>query len=258
MTTTIAAIKAYVGKYDSDPLEFQNLDNAVEVICNSPEFKNLLLALINTPAFSQTLGQEFAAAGAIAGIAACRSLRSCLNLSLSRFFGLWAELVMSLDLAAGAEWYAFANKMHQSNIGGNKLIDRLLKGDNADFYRELVETLVRDNPHAIYPTSSYRESQGFVESTDDATTIEAVLHSRTFTSVKLLSNALDPEQTILRDLYIPLGRCVCLIDQNVEAHFGEQLENYFSYHGIHLDKLVYRAMEVDKGISTVEIGRAHV
>lgn len=252
MTTTIAAIKAYIGTYDSDPLGFQSLDNAVEAICDSSEFKALLLALINSPAFSKELGEEFAEAGAIAGIAACRSLRSCLNLSLSRFFGLLAELVATLDEAAGEEWYGFSNRMHQSNIGGNKLIDRLLKGADAMFYRELAETLVEENPHAIYPTSSYRESRGFVESTADDTTIEAVLHSRTFTSVKLLDNALAHDQTILRDLYISLGRCVCLIDQNVDTYFGAQLEDYFSHHGIHLEKLIYRAMEVDKGISTVE------
>ena len=34
--------------------------------------------------------------------------------------------------------------------------------------------------------------------------------------------------------------------------FGEQIEHYFDYHGIPLEKIVYRAMEVDKGISTVE------
>ncbi|MEM9215844.1 MAG: sedoheptulose 7-phosphate cyclase [Cyanobacteria bacterium P01_F01_bin.150] len=252
MTTTIAAIQAYIGAYDSEPLGFQSLDNAVEAICNNSEFKELLLALLNSPAFSKELGQEFAAAGAIAGISACRSLRSCLNFSLSRFFGLLAELVTALDEAAGQEWYAFANKMHQSNIGGNKLIDRLLKGANSAFYQELADMLVVENPHAIYPTSSYRESRGFVESTDDDTTIEAVLHSSTFTSVKLLDDVLNPEQTILRDMYVSFGRCVCLIDQNVEIHFGQQLEDYFNHHGIHLEKLVYRAMEVDKGISTVE------
>jgi 3-dehydroquinate synthetase len=38
----------------------------------------------------------------------------------------------------------------------------------------------------------------------------------------------------------------------VEQFYGEQIEHYFTYHGIKLDKLVYRAMEVDKGIHTVE------
>ncbi|MEL7476181.1 MAG: sedoheptulose 7-phosphate cyclase, partial [Cyanobacteria bacterium J06555_12] len=45
---------------------------------------------------------------------------------------------------------------------------------------------------------------------------------------------------------------VCLVDRNVETYYGEQIEHYFDHHGIKLDKLVYRAMEVDKGIGTVE------
>jgi len=67
-----------------------------------------------------------------------------------------------------------------------------------------------------------------------------------------VDNSLNPEQLMLRDTYISHGRCVCLIDQNVERYFGEQLEHYFDYHDIKLEKLVYRAMEVDKGIRTVE------
>ena len=76
--------------------------------------------------------------------------------------------------------------------------------------------------------------------------------SRTFTSIRVVENCLDPEQTVLRDMYVSLGRCVCLVDENVESYYGEQIDKYFRHHGIHLDKLVYRAMEVDKGIRTVE------
>lgn len=74
----------------------------------------------------------------------------------------------------------------------------------------------------------------------------------TFTSIKVLENSLDPQQHLLRDMYISFKRCVCLIDQNVEHHYGQQIEDYFHHHQIHLEKLVYRAMEVDKGIHTVE------
>ncbi|MGF1498622.1 MAG: sedoheptulose 7-phosphate cyclase [Elainellaceae cyanobacterium] len=89
-------------------------------------------------------------------------------------------------------------------------------------------------------------------STADDQAIEAVMNSATFTSMRVLENTLDPQQTVLRDTYRPLGRCVCLVDQNVERHYGEEIERYFQHHGIHLEKLVYRAMEVDKGIHTVE------
>ncbi|MEM8717133.1 MAG: sedoheptulose 7-phosphate cyclase, partial [Cyanobacteria bacterium P01_G01_bin.4] len=197
-------------------------------------------------------GAEFATAEAVEGVSACRELRSCLNLSLSRVFGLLAELISAFNSAAGDEWYAFANRIHQSDLAGVKLLDHLLTGSDREFYQDLAERLVNDNPHAVYPTSSYRESSAHVVSTNDDRLIEAVMHSSTFTSIRVLENVLDPQQTVLRDMYISHGRCVCLVDRNVETYYGEQIEHYFDHHGIKLDKLVYRAMEVDKGIGTVE------
>ena len=252
MTKTTSAVKAFISEHNCEPLAYQNLENAIEAICCSEQFKNLLLSLIDSPAFSKELGEEFAVADAVEGLSACRKLRSSLNLSLSNFFGVLAELLAAFDEAAGKEWYTFANKIHPAELGKIKLIDCLLNSKDRDFYQDLAEKLVEENPHAIYPTSNYRESRGYVESTADDQTIEAVVRSSTFTSVKVLDNSLNPEQLMLRDLYVSHGRCVCLVDRNVESYFGEQLEHYFDYHDIKLEKLVYRAMEVDKGIYTVE------
>ena len=252
MTKTTSAVKAFISKHDCELLTCQNLDNAVETICCNEQFKSLLLALIDSPAFSQELGVEFAEAGAVKGLSACRKLRSCLNLSLSNFFGLLAELLSSFDGAVGRDWYEFANRIHPSELGKIKLLDLLLNSTEAEFYQNLAERLVVENPHAVYPTSNYRESRGYVESTNNDQTIEAVMRSSTFTSIRVIDRSLDPEQLLLRDMYVSHGRCVCLIDQNVERYFGEQLEHYFDHHGIELKKLVYRAMEVDKGIYTVE------
>ncbi len=252
MTKTTSAVKAFISEHDCDPLEYQNLDNAVEAICCNEQFRNLLLSLINSPAFSEELGVEFAVANAVKGLSSCRKLRSSLNLSLSNFFGLLAELFSAFDEATGKEWYTFANRIHSESLGKTKLLDLLLDSTERDFYQDLAVHLVEENPHAIYPTSNYRESRGYVESTADDQTIEAVVRSSTFTSVRVVDNSLNPEELMLRDAYISHGRCVCLVDQNVEGYFGEQLEHYFDYHEIKLEKLVYRAMEVDKGIHTVE------
>lgn len=250
--TTTSAITAFISNQDEGVLTGSNLDLTVAKLCASENFKSLLIALIEAPAFSQALGKAFAEADAIAGISTCRSLRSCLNFSLARFFGSLAELIAAFDRAAGDRWYAFAGKVYQSDLRDQKLRTRLLAGEKKDFYQTLVDKLVVTNPHAVYPTSSYRESAGFVESTADDRTIEAVISASTFTSIRLVDHTLDPGQTLLKDTYISHGRCVCLIDQNVEQFYGEQLEHYFDYHGIVLEKLVYRAMEVDKGIYTVE------
>ncbi len=252
MTKTTSAVKAFIETFDNTVLANPDLDQVMGAICCDQAFKALLLSLIEIKAFSEELGKEFAAVDAIAALPACRNLRSGLNFSLSRFFSLLAELVSAFDETVGAKWLAFANRMHQSNLGANKLLDRLSRSQDGEFYQDLAARLVVENPHAIYPTSSYRAGNASVVSTTDDQTIEAVMSFSTFTSVKLIDNVLDPEQSILRDTYISLGRCVCLIDENVERYFGEQFESYFDYHEIHLEKLVYRAMEVDKGIYTVE------
>jgi len=252
MTKTTSAVKTFIVTCDSEILTYQNLGNAVEAICCSEHFRELLLCLINSPAFSKELGEELAAVNAIEGLSACRKLRSSLNLSLSSFFGFLQQLISSFDVAAGAEWSVFADKIHKSSLGQQTLLTFLLHSQDSEFYEQLVAQLVQSNPHTIYPTSNYRESNAHVVSTDDDQTIEAVMTSKTFTSIRVVENSLDPQDTTLRDVYISLGRCVCLVDQNVEGYFGEQIEHYFDYHGIPLEKLVYRAMEVDKGINTVE------
>ena len=252
MTKTISSVKAFIDTYDNQPLSYQDLDHAIESICCSVELRDLLLALIESDAFSEEFGKEFALVGAISGLSACRRLRSSLSLSLGSFFGLLAELTAAFNAAAGAEWSAFADRLYPSDLSKTKLLARLLSSRDADFYQALAAHLVEANPHALYPTSSYRESRGHVVSTLDGQSIEAVMSASTFTSIKVLENSLDPAQHLLRDMYISSGRCVCLIDQNVERYYGQQIEDYFQHHQIRLDKLVYRAMEVDKGIHTVE------
>jgi len=257
MTTTVSAIAKFTETYRTKPLHQQALSEAVKEICCSAPFKDLLLALISAPAFSAKLGEEFAAVNAVEGISACRSLRSALNFSLGRFFGLLTELITAVDKPAGAQWQIFANKLYPSEIGEYKLLTYLTNStltnpEVASTYATLAEDLIQQNPHAIYPTSSYRESHGTVESTPDDQTIEAVMRHSTFTSMKIVDHTLDVEQPLLRDAYIALGRCVCLVDQNVEQYYSEQIEQYFAHHEIVLEKVVYRAMEVDKGIATVE------
>ncbi len=252
MTKTTSAVKDFIAGYDCDVLIDSDLGKAVKALSDSNYFKDIILALIEAPAFSEELGQEFAQASAIEGLSACRSLRSCLSFTLSNFFNLFKKLVSSFDPTTGLKWSAFSDRFQNSLLGQEKLLNVLLRGDKGEFYEGLTYRLVDTDPRAVYPTSSYRTGNAHVVSTDDDQSIEAVMSFSTFTSIKVVENSLDPEQTVLRDMYIALGRCVCLVDQNVESYYGEQIERYFAHHNIPLEKLVYRAMEVDKGIKTVE------
>lgn len=103
MTPTTSAVKTFIAAQDRQVLKCDDLENSLEQLSASSHFQDLLLALIDAQAFSAELGQEFALAGAISGLSACRQLRSCLNASLSQFLGLLSELISAFDVATGLE-----------------------------------------------------------------------------------------------------------------------------------------------------------
>jgi len=264
--SVVSTVSAFAFEYEPKLLKDKDLQNAIDSVLFSRSFDQLALALIDAPAFSEALGKDFANADAIAGISACRSLRGCLNFPLGRFFSGLAEMVSAFDADKGNQWYAFASRIYQSDFNRYKLLSYLLERESGAVnngsekqaqeervsYADLAGKLVKTNPHAIYPTSCYRESAGFVESTADDQVIEAVVSASTFTSIRIVDHTLDKENLLLRNIYAPLERCVCLIDSNVEQLYSEALEDYFAHHNILLEKRVHRAMEVDKGIYTVE------
>jgi hypothetical protein len=63
--------------------------------------------------------------------------------------------------------------------------------------------------------------------TPDSQTIEAVMSTILTTTIKITRNVLDPKNTILAEVYKPLGRCVAVIDDKVVKLFGKELEAYF-------------------------------
>ena len=238
MTKTIPAVRAFIGAFDSALLVGEDLSHSVNTVCFSPCFKDLLLALIENDAFSPEMGHQFSAAGAIEGLSACRRLRSGLNSSLSSFFTLLSELLSAFDASVGTAWSKFAAKVQQSSLAKKRLLSVLLSGPDEAFYAALVDQLIVGDPHAVHPPSSYRQSAGFVVSTEDDQSVEAVMTHSTFTSIRVVEDSLEPHQTLLKDMYSASGHCVCLIDQNVERFYGEKLEHYYDFHGIPLDKLV--------------------
>ena len=108
------------------------------------------------------------------------------------------------------------------------------------------------DPHAVYPTSIYRHSNGLTLATPDSQTIEAVMTTSLTTTIKITRGVLDPANTILANVYKPLGRCVAVVDDKVIVHYGAKLEAYFAAHGISLVTLIHGGNEVDKDIHHVE------
>ena len=240
----------------------QHLHQQLQEIFSSTPFQALLVALVEAPAFSLSFGRQFAAEHAVGAISSCRVLRGALNLPMQHFFDLLGQLFASFPhhaaaLQAAPLWQQFAAQVRAvPDVADAKVVTfatRQLANPTAQsFYAELAARLETDTPHAVYPTSNYRESNGSVESTADDQTIEAVMSVSTFSTIKIVDHSIDVAQSVLKNIYQPLGRCICLVDENVEQFYGEQLAVYFKHHGIALHKLVYRAMEVDKNVRTVE------
>lgn len=259
MGPTVSSIRLFMDRHRPRELSHDDLSQSLDALVGSQDFQRLLVALVEAPAFSAALGREFAAVDAVQGISPCRMLRGSLNLPLKRFFALLAQLLRSLDQGGGAgdSWAAFADRIHDDRaLCDMKFVIYVTKHVvdpiTQIFYGDLAKRLEDAIPHAVYPTSPYRESDGCVESTSDDQTIEAVMSVTTFSTIKIVDRSIEIDQPALRDIYKSLGRCVCLVDENVEASYGARIEAYFRHHDIPLMKRVYRAMEVDKGIHTVE------
>ena len=256
MTTSVAAIQAFLRNQDARVLKRPDLRACLDAVLGGDLFHPFLRSLIETNVYAPEYGAAFAAAGASRAIAPSRQLRGSLNLPLQQFFALVGQVAVAFD-AESTVWSTFADRVHDSlefaDIRLSKyLVDGLPDAALNEVYAALVERLIEENPHAVYPTSNYRECDGSVESTADHRSVEAVVTLRTFASIRLVDHVLETEQTDLRDIYRPLGRCICLVDRNVHAQYGAQIERYFRAHDIVLEMLVYRAMEADKGLATVE------
>ncbi len=243
---------------DSDaPEQSAALEHALESAIAGEPFQTLLTTLIGSDAFGQDFGDDFAETGAFDAIAPARMMRGGLNLPLEAVFQLVARMADGVEAADAGAWERFADQVHDSKRFSSmrlrdyltqRVADTALRADWEQRIADLTET----NPHAVYPTSPYRESDGRVVASHDHRSVDAVMSFSTFASIRMVDHVLDEGRNELRDIYRPLGRCIALVDSNIEENYAAKIEAHFARHGIPLEKLVYRAMEADKGLGTVE------
>ena len=240
------------GYLEAAAFEEDDLRCAINELLDSETLESAIHCFVKTPIYSSELGNQFKAIDALDGLPAMRALRTSLSLSLGQFLQHLATLIQSVNAEASKSWRALSDRVLESEIAEVKMIELLRDAALGASYQDLAVNLVSQQPHAIYPTSPFRESGGNVVSSEDFQQVEASMSLKTYTSIRIEEGVLDKESRTLRNVYKPLGRCVSLVDQNVEENFGLKIDAYFSHHNIKLEKLVYRAMEVDKGIGTVE------
>ena len=226
--------------------------NLLENFVNNNHFEDLLINLTKADPYDIKISNEFLKLNAISSLPHLRILKTSLNLTTERFILELSYLVLPFNKHLSIELKSLSLKINNTNFGSAKLISNLLNSSKHLFYNQLILDFEKKNPLALYPTSSYRNSSGHVVSSNDYQQIEATMNLNTFTSIKVEENTLNINNSLLRDNYKSFKRCVCLIDQNIEDNYGLEIENYFNHHSIILEKLVYRAMEVDKHIKNVE------
>ncbi len=230
-------------------LDHQNL---LENFVNNNYFEDLLISLAEADPYDFKISDEFLKLNAISSLPHLRILKTSLNLTTERFILELSYLVLPFNKYLSNELKYLSSKISNTNFGSAKLISNLLNSSKHLFYEQIILDFEQKHPLALYPTSSFRNSSGHVVSSNDYQQIEATMNLNTFTSIKVEESTLNINNPLLRDNYKSFGRCVCLIDQNIEDNYGVEIENYFNHHSIILEKLVYRAMEVDKHIKNVE------
>jgi len=118
-------------------------------------------------------------------------------------------------------------------------------------YEKSLLKLSTQCPHAIFPTSSFRESRGKIWQSKDASHIEAQMDLCYRAKVRVISGLLENSEE-LAEHYYSHGRVVCLLDQKIAPLWGKQIESYFTNRDIDYHLLTYRVWEKDKHIGTVE------
>ncbi|MEM6552837.1 MAG: sedoheptulose 7-phosphate cyclase [Planctomycetota bacterium] len=230
-----------------------DLDVAWSDYAANPESVRLLELLSDIDPYEPSLTDPFNDEGALRGVAPFRQLRGALGMTLGVFAQQAATLLTAFDPATGRLWQALADATCADDTLRTHGLRELMKsGPQCDAVIDLEDWLLEREPHAVYPTSPYRDGNGHTVARYDHQQVEAVMTSRTYTSIRVVEDVLNPRRVLLKELYQPHGRCVAIVDTNVEEHFGDAIEAYFDHHDIPLEKRVFRAMEVDKGIRTVE------
>ena len=240
----LAVIEAAVNSLDDavfsedvSPLEF------VKIIFGISDVSHMLIYLSRLPVFET----EFALALShdLELLALTKKLKYFTNLPVGQNLLLLQQVLQRF----GKNTTVFNNAF--LDLSSAKLRDfvkeNVLKNSNA--YLDNNMALETIDPHAVYPTSIYRHSNGLTLATPDSQTIEAVMSTTLTTTIKITRGVLDPSNMILVNFYQPLGRCVAIVDDKVVIHYGKKLKSYFEYHVIKLVMLVHGGMKLSKTFS---------
>ena len=243
----IEAAVASLEKYNFD--EEASSVNFVTAVFEIPEVAKLLIYLSRLPVFETEYALSLQ--HDLDLLALTKKLKFFTNLPICQVLLLIQQLMERSNGTNVAQYKVKLLKLISEDkyLSNLKLKDFVKKHEstmkNADLYIENNEALETIDPHAVYPTSIYRHSNGLTLATPDSQTIEALMTTSLTTTIKITRGVLEPTNNILSNVYKPLGRCVAVVDDKVIIHYGEKLKQYFDHHGIDLVTLIHGGNEVD-------------
>ena len=184
---------------------FVSNTDLIENFVNNNHFENLLINLTEINPYDVKIANEFSKLNAISSLPHLRILKTSLNLTTERFFLELSHLVMPFNKDLSKNLKFLSTSISETEFGNSKLISNLLNSSKHDFYKQLILNYEQKNPLALYPTSSYRNSNGHVVSSNDYQQIEATMNLNTFTSIKVEEDTLNVDNHLLRDNYKSFG-----------------------------------------------------
>lgn len=238
--------------------ENTDLKDAIESILEVEPFHRFCVRVSKADVFSNDAAARFSnSKDELSLLRSFKFLKYCYNLPCGQLFNIFTDVISRFDDEYAAVFLKLTSRILDDTELGPQLMKNLTIGKQAssklkNLYVDNAEYLLDSDPHALYPTSIYRQCSGHVTSSSDSKVIEAVMGTTITTTIEICRDVLSTKNHSLRDVYKPLRRCIAVVDERLDGLYGSELERYFASHDIKLEKLVYRCMEVDKDISTVE------
>jgi len=228
-------------------------DEQLQAILADKNVQAMLVNISRLPVFSKEMGRAFQ--NDLDLLRVLKQLKYFWNLPKSQLAILLEQVTrQTCGDEVAAPFSAFQAALAATPDQKQKIKDMVhtLPSEAQAEYRKNAVYLEVADPHAVYPTSIYRQCDALTLATKDASTIEAIMSTSITTTIKITRDVLSSANRLLYDVYKPLGRCVAVIDDKVEDLFGAELDKYFASHGIQYVKMVYSGNEADKDIRDVE------
>ena len=150
-------IKNFVKSFDYTILNSNLNDKILYKVLENPKFLDFIKTITEIDVYSEIVAKDFEKENAITGLSSIKILKSALNHKSYFFLQNLSDLIFSFDEEKGTIWSDFAENIKELKIADTKILDLGLKSNAKSDYSNLRDIYEKKNPHALYPTSSYRK-----------------------------------------------------------------------------------------------------